>query len=95
MALGERTPTYVSLRKGTPNDFSELDGMRKSVITHEVEGWWVSYSCPARTGPDNIFKKFDRLELDPEPEWEYGAGVVRNSNDARGQMYYLEMSMEF
>ena len=77
-------PALVTNLRGS-FDFSQSSGSLPGFL----DGLRLSF------GINNIFKKFDRLELDPEPEWEYGAGVVRNSNDARGQMYYLEMSKEF
>ena len=45
-------------------------------------------------GLNNIFKSFTKTELDPRP-YDGHLGIPRNTNSARGQTYYLEISKEF
>ena len=45
-------------------------------------------------GLNNIFKSFTKTELDPRP-FDGHLGIPRNTNSARGQTYYLEISKEF
>ena len=45
-------------------------------------------------GLNNIFGSFDKTVLDPEP-FDGLQGIPRGMNDARGRMYYLEISKEF
>ncbi len=45
-------------------------------------------------GINNVGKAYDKVKLDP-PIDQGHTGAIRNSFDARGQLYYLEVSKEF
>lgn len=45
-------------------------------------------------GLNNVFRSVAKTVMDPEPDGG-GTGIPRGMNDARGQLYYLEVSKEF
>ena len=67
--------------------------------TLDVKEFWQSApgfleNVVVAVGLNNIFKSFDKVIMTPEP-FENLTGRPRGVNDARGQMFYLELSKEF